>query len=184
MAPKDDFLYGLIVGSVLQATGLPVSQPAVLAEYPLNDYPSVAEAVSALATDAVFSCPSRQAVQSLSQYVPTYAYEFADRNAPVIFPLPPLSFPLGAYHASELPSLFDSPTLGHAPLTPDQEKLAAAMVSYWTTFADIANPGPPPWPAYTIANDTFQSLVPPVPHPDAGFAAAHHCAFWDANAGG
>jgi para-nitrobenzyl esterase len=112
--------------------------------------------------------------------VQTYAYEFADRNAPVIFPLPQLSFSLGAYHASELPSLFDSPALGHAVLTPDQEKLAEAMVSYWTNFADSANPGPPPWPAHTAANDTFQSLVPPTPHPDTGFAAAHKCAFWDA----
>jgi para-nitrobenzyl esterase len=177
---KDPFFYPFVVAGVVQAAGLNVSLPAVLAEYPLNPYPSIAEAVSAMATDALFSCPSRRALQSLSQHVPTYGYEFADRNAPVIFPLPPLSFPLGAYHASELPSLFDSPTLGHAPFTPDQEQLAAAMVGYWTHFADTSTPGPPPWPAYTAANDTFQSLVPPTPHPDTGFAAAHKCAFWDA----
>jgi para-nitrobenzyl esterase len=180
---KDPFIYPFVVAAVIQAAGLNVSLPAVLAEYPLDPYPSIAEAVSAMATDAVFSCPSRRALQSLSQHVPTYGYEFADRNAPVIFPLPPLSFPLGAYHASELPSLFDSPTLGHAPLSPDQEKLAAAMVGYWTHFAETATPGPPSWPAYSVANDTFQSLVPPTPQPDTGFAAAHKCTFWDAHLG-
>jgi para-nitrobenzyl esterase len=84
-----------------------------------------------------------------------------------------------------LPYLFDSTTRGgHAPLTPDQEKLAAAMVSYWTQFAatgDPNAPATPEWPAYTAASDTYQSLDPPTPHPETGFAADHKCAFWDAH---
>jgi para-nitrobenzyl esterase len=155
------FFYPIVVSNVVQTIGLHVTPAEAIDQYPLNTYPSVALAISAMATDAVFACPSRRTVLSLSQ---------------------PASCPYGAYHGSELPYLFDSPTLGHAPLNPDQESLAAAMVSYWTRFARSGNPGPPPWPAFTVAN-TFQSLVPPTPHPDAGFAAAHKCAFWEANAG-
>jgi para-nitrobenzyl esterase len=82
----------------------------------------------------------------------------------------------------ELLLLFDSPTLGHAPLSDEEESLAAAMVRYWTQFAQSATPNSPAtpfWPGYTVANDTYQSLVPPTPEPEAGFAADHKCAFWD-----
>jgi carboxylesterase type B len=56
------------------------------------------------------------------------------------------------------------------------------MVSYWTTFARTGQPssrGVPAFPAFQTASDTTQSLVPPTASPETGFAAAHHCAFWD-----
>jgi para-nitrobenzyl esterase len=55
-------------------------------------------ALGAWVTDVSFSCPGRNAAQLLSQYVPTYTYEFNDENAPLSFGLPPASFPLGSYH--------------------------------------------------------------------------------------
>ena len=116
--------------------------------------------------------------------MPTHAYEFNDPSPPTNLAPQGIDFPFGAYHASELPSLFDSTTLGgHASLTPDQEQLAASMVRYWTQFAGTGDPNSaanPEWPAFTAANDTYQSLVPPTPHPETGFAADHKCAFWDA----
>ena len=51
------------------------------------------------------------------------------------------------------------------------------MVSYWTQFAangDPNSPATPSWPAYTSANDTYQSLEPPTPNPTTGFAADHN----------
>jgi para-nitrobenzyl esterase len=57
------------------------------------------------------------------------------------------------------------------------------MIEYWTQFAKAGNPNGlrvPQWPGYTSANDTYQSLQPPTPQPTTGFAADHHCAFWDA----
>ena len=33
--------------------------------------------------------------------------------------------------------------------------------------------------AFSTATDNAQSLVPPRPQPENGFAADHHCAFWD-----
>jgi para-nitrobenzyl esterase len=178
-------LYPIVVGLFTSTLGLQTPASAIVAEYPLSAYQNnIGIALSAIGTDSLFSCPGRRAARSLSQFVPTWAYEFNDPNAPQPF-APPVSFPYGAYHASELAYLFDSTTLPpfHAPFTPDQEKLAAAMVSYWTQFAanaDPNSPSTPSWPAYTVANDTYQSLEPPTPKPVTGFAGDHHCAFWDA----
>jgi para-nitrobenzyl esterase len=176
--------YPIVVGLLLSSTGQHADPGAVLAQYPITNYGnSVGVAVTAIGTDALFACPARRATESLSQFVPTYAYEFNDPNAPQPF-VPPASFPYHAYHASELASLFDSTTFGgHAPFTPDQESLAAAMVSYWTQFGRAGDPNAqstPAWPRYTVANDTYQSLVPPSPKPVTNFATDHKCGFWDA----
>jgi para-nitrobenzyl esterase len=178
-------LYPYVVGLFTSTLGLSATPDAIVEQYPLSQYQNnIGVALSAIGTDSLFSCPGRKAVRALSQYVPTWAYEFNDPNAPQPF-APPVSFPYGAYHASELAYLFDSTTIapGHAPFTPDQEKLAAAMVSYWTQFAGAGDPNSsatPVWPNFTAANDTYQSLVPPAPQPETGFAVDHRCAFWDA----
>ncbi len=159
--------------------------PAILAQYPLANYgntpPAPDLAVSAIETDAVFACPAREADVYLSRYVPTYAYEFNDEGAPEDF-LPPVSFPYGAAHASEIQFLFNITELPGTPaLTPAEMSLADAMVQYWTQFARShapTAPGQPYWPRYDIVSDTFQSLVPPTPAPESGFAAEHNCAFW------
>ena len=57
----------------------------VLAEYPLSNYASPALALGAVGTDAAFSCNTLAVQKSLSQYVPTWAYEFDDANAPQRF---------------------------------------------------------------------------------------------------
>ena len=41
----------------------------------------------------------------LAQQVPVYAFEFADRQAPMYLPFPD-DFPPGAFHAAEVPYLF------------------------------------------------------------------------------
>jgi para-nitrobenzyl esterase len=176
--------YPIVVNLFVQALDLGADSGAILAQYPISDYQQrVGLALTAIGTDAIFACPGRRAAQGLSRFVPTFAYEFNDRNAPQVF-LPPASIPYGAYHAAELQYLFDSSTLGgHSPLTDDQEQLAAAMVRYWTQFAKAGDPnapGDPEWPAYTTANDLYESLVPPTPEVETGFAADHKCAFWDA----
>jgi para-nitrobenzyl esterase len=151
--------------------------------YPLASYPSPSTplALAAIGTDAVFACNSRKAIRLLSQYVPVHAYEFNDENAPQLF-LPPVSFPYGSAHASEIQYLFNLRATVPAPaLTPDQERLSGAMVAYWTNFAKLGNPnwfGTPFWPAYDAASDRMQSLVPPTPAVETGFAADHKCAFW------
>jgi para-nitrobenzyl esterase len=170
------------VGAIAATLGVPLATAAFLSTfYPLAAFPSPDLALSALGTDAIFACNSRKAARLLSQHVPTFAYEFNDENAPQRF-LPPVSFPYGAAHASEIQYLFDLRATVPAPaLGADQERLSQAMAAYWTSFARSANPngaGAPPWPAYQNATDEMISLVPPDPAVETGFAADHKCALW------
>jgi para-nitrobenzyl esterase len=149
--------------------------------YPLSDYDSPGEALGALGTDGFFACTARAAAGLLSQHVDTYAYEFNDENAPQLF-LPPVSFPLGAYHASELQYLFGvRPAVTPAPFTPEQEALSDTMVRYWTRFAHTGNPNAPDVPVWTPEDgvtDEVQSLDTPASGVIAGFAVDHKCGFW------
>jgi para-nitrobenzyl esterase len=182
----DKSLYPLVVGIFVSTLHVPASASDIVKQYPISNYGpqfTVPLALAAIATDYLWSCPGRRDAKAFSKFVPTHTYEFNDPNAPNLLAPPVAGFPFGAYHASELPYLFDSATRGgHAPLTPDQEQLASAMVDYWTQFAangDPNSPATPEWPAYTAAGDTYQSLHPPTPAPESGYAADHKCAFWD-----
>jgi len=162
----------------------PILAPAVLSVYPLPSNPPTdagSLALGANGTDGIFSCPARTGDQSLAQFVPTYAYEFSDENAPLGL-LPPASFPLGAYHSAEIQYLMTVDGIP-APFTPDQQALSAAMISYWTQFAKNGNPNSaaePAWSPYSPATDEFQSFVPPTPAVESTFATDHICTdFWD-----
>ncbi len=174
-APVTATNYQAMISSTL---GVPAAVAAVIAaEYPLSDYPSPSLALGAVGTDAIFACPAVEAEGSLSKYVPTYAYEFNDENAPEVF-LPPVGFPYGAAHASELQYLF---TLSNAafpsPLSAAQQQLAAAMQQDWTNFARRGFPAAG-WPQFGRASPQWLSLIPPQPQVETDFAAEHHCAFW------
>jgi para-nitrobenzyl esterase len=150
---------------------------AIAAQYPLSRYPSPPVALGAVGTDAIFACHALTAEQSLARYVPTFAYEFNDENAPQLF-LPPAGFPYGAAHASELPYLFSPTTVTHpVPFSQAQQQLAAAMKQDWTNLAKTGIPAAG-WPKFTATSQQMLSLVPPAPRVETDFAAQHHCAFW------
>jgi para-nitrobenzyl esterase len=153
--------------------------------YPLSAYPPPSTAPSvalgAIGTDVVFACNARIAARSLSKYVPTFQYQFNDPNAPMLY-FPPVSFPTGAYHASELTYLFNlsQTPVPPPPFTAGQQSLSDAMTSYWTQFARSGDPnsiGAPNWPAYGTS-DLFQSLEPSTPVTRSGFVTDHKCAAW------
>jgi len=117
--------------------------------------------------------------QAMARYVPTYAYEFSDENAPSPYPSP--GFAYGATHASELQYLFGLPAGAHGTLSSSQQRLAAAMRQEWTSFATSGVPSAfsaPFWPRFTSATQAMLSLVPPRPVVQTNFAAEHHCSFW------
>jgi para-nitrobenzyl esterase len=165
----------------------PALGPPVLASYPFTSYPFGGEALGASGTDGVFSCPARNADQSLSKFVPTYTYEFNDENAPPAQALfgGLLTFPLGAYHSAELPYLFPGIDVFGLPVTlsSQQMQLSDAMVSYWTKFAKTGDPNSfeePFWSPYSASSDEFQSLIPPTPVVESNFNTGHRCSsFWD-----
>jgi para-nitrobenzyl esterase len=173
--------YQSMISSTL---GVPAAVAAVIAaKYPLTAYSSPSVALGAVGTDAIFACPALSIDQSVSRFVPTFAYEFNDENAPENF-LPPVSFPYGAAHATEIQYLFGLPTAAFpGMLSAQQQQLAATMKGYWTNFAKRGFPGSfgtPFWPLFNGLTQPIQSLVPPVPHTETDFAAAHNCAFWTA----
>jgi para-nitrobenzyl esterase len=150
---------------------------AIVARYPLSHFSSPAVALGAVGTDAIFACNSLSFDESLSRYVPTYAYEFNDENAPELF-LPQVSFSYGAAHASELQYLFSQTAVPHpTDLTAAQQQLAEAMKQDWTTMAKTGVPAAG-WPRFSTASQRMLSLVPPRPQTETNFSAQHQCAFW------
>ena len=157
--------------------------------YPLpNPAPSPIPSIAlgAVGTDGIFACNSRLAIREMANFVPVFAYEFNDQNAPELF-LPPdtvSGMPYGAAHASEIQYIFNlRPAVPNPPpLNTDQERLSRDMVSYWTHFARFGNPNSfhtPFWPQYDPTKDQFQSLIPPQPTTESTFTTDHKCtAFW------
>ena len=171
--------------AALAAAFGPEAGSRVLAEYPLSSYTNADEALAAIQTDSSFACPARLADQALSRFVPVFAYEFNDEDAPEIF-LPAVSYPYGAAHGSELQYFFPAEDLTHLPEPPeqlraDQRKLSEMMMRYWSQFAKEGDPnGPqtPAWPKYAPSLDKFQSLASLSIATESSFATSHHCDFW------
>jgi para-nitrobenzyl esterase len=161
--------------------------PYVLDVYSFSSYPTGGQALGAAGTDGIFGCPEGNVVQLLSNYVPTYAYEFDDVNAP---PAQAdfggyLTFPLGAYHTSELQYLFKQWDAFGFPttLSASQHGLSKRMRTYWTQFAKTGNPNivpEPNWPSYNTSPNVFLSLIEPTPVTYATFNIEHLCSLlWD-----
>jgi para-nitrobenzyl esterase len=90
-----------------------------------------------------------------SKYVPTYAYEFDDENAPDRS-LPSFGFPYGAAHTFELQYLFDlSNTPYQGTLSAPQQRLAMARTSRHCPSSRR-------------------------PQLTTDYSAEHNCSFWDA----
>src|SRR5580698_4830813 len=135
-------LYGPLLGDLFAAY------------YPLADYQNqFVFAYAALVTDGFYACTALVTDQALSQYVRTYAYEFADENAPPIFGASD-PFPEGAQYLSEAQYLFNLSAVGEptVPFTANQQLLSNTMIRYWTDFATSGNPnqtGLLGWPSFS-----------------------------------
>jgi para-nitrobenzyl esterase len=179
-APVTAANYQAMIASTL---GVSADVAATVAtQYPPSAYPSPALALSAVGTDAIFACPALRLHELASTFVPTFAYEFNDEDAPQRY-LPPVSFPYEAAHASELQYLFDLPLAPIAgTLTEQQRTLATSMRRYWAHFATRGVPSSadqPWWPRFNRHSHKMLSLAPPQPQIKTDFAAEHRCAFWD-----
>ena len=129
----------------------------MLKKYPAARYDDPAFAVSAVATDTGFACPTHELRTLLAKHTTVYAFEFAD-------PAPPPGerdgFPLGAYHTADVQYLF-----GYTPFqgafTPEQQALSDEMIAYWAAFAASGDPavaGAPNWPRYKNATKRVLEL--------------------------
>ncbi|GAB2846019.1 carboxylesterase family protein [Actinoallomurus bryophytorum] len=149
----------------------------VRAEYLLRAYDSPSTALSAIWTDSSWTCTALDTDHLLSTRVPTYAYEFADENAPWAGDGTTPSFPTGAFHAAELQYLFDDEQFT-GPLSAAQQRLSDQMIKYWANFARTGNPnggGTPPWPRFGA--DRARSLTT-AGNGQTDLAGEHRCGFW------
>jgi para-nitrobenzyl esterase len=154
----------------------------VQARYPLDAYPSPSLAWATVLTDRMWARSTLRQHRLLAEHVPAYAYEFADRHAPMYLPFPP-DFPAGAFHAAEVPYLFPDPPFQEAS-TPDQRHLSDRMIRYWANFAGTGDPngaGLPPWHPFDPAQRVphVQSLAPGTDGiKPVDYAAEHRLDFW------
>ena len=156
----------------------------VQARYPLSAYPSPAVAWATVLTDRMWARSTFALHRLLAEHVPTFAYEFADRQAPMYLPFPP-DLPPGAFHSAEVPYLFPDDKFLTAA-TPAQRRLSDRLQQSWASFArsgDPTGPGLPAWPRFDGAQPVpyVQSLAPG----DDGvravdYAAEHQLGFWEA----
>ncbi len=193
----NSFLGAFDLPSTINSTAF---DAAIAAEYPLanfpdpflpNNAPSSDEALSQIFTDLVFACNVFDSNTDLASFVPVFAYEFNDPNAPpslsnsvIKGPNDQFGFPTASEHAAELQFLFDlGPTL---PLNAGEQTLAAEMKSYWANFVISGDPnigglpGAAPWTQFN-ATGLVQALVPgpAAPQPFRTFPVEHFCATWE-----
>lgn len=155
--------------------------PAVLAEYPVEDYPAPGAALAAVLTDSEWSTAALDTQRALARHTRVHAYDFADAQAPYFRHVPrPASFPLGTGHMVDLAYLFDNDLF--EPLDAAQAGLSSTVTAYWSRFAATGRmdgAALPPWKPFTVHSPYVQRLASGhIGRTD--FAADHHYAFWKA----
>jgi para-nitrobenzyl esterase len=147
----------------------------IVAQYPLDAYPTPRAAFVKLTTDGEFTCQSRRVARAFAsvQAEPVFRYRFshtlendAEQKA------------LGPVHTVEHPFLFNWQG-SYRPTTTDLE-IQRHMVGYWTRMAKAGNPNgadDPVWPAVTPSNEAYLEIGANTAAADG--PADAHCDFWD-----
>jgi len=149
-----------------------------LRQYPYRSYGTPALAFATLFTDAVFSCPALKVDAALSQYVPVYAFEFADPKAATSVKVPSDLPSLGSAHSSSLIYAFQTPIPGlgdPAQFSAAQRQLSDNFSGAWAAFVKTGNPN---WRAFDAGRANVQVFTPSGVGESTDFAADHNCAFW------
>ena len=149
----------------------------VLAAYPAASYVTPAQAGAAALGDFLFSCRILKTTELLAESAPVFQYEFDDPGAARgSYPEP--SFPLGAYHGSEIQYVFGN--LKDDTATDAQHRLSDAIIDYWTAFMSTGDPaGAPNWTRFDAANPKVLLLKPDGIGYESDFPKIHHCELWN-----
>ncbi|MCK7596452.1 carboxylesterase family protein [Microbulbifer sp. CAU 1566] len=183
--PTADQYHGEIGALIGQPTDSPVVA-GIARFYPLELYAgNVWQAMGAIGTDAVFACNALRQATQLSTLVTTYAYEFADREAPVaILPFRPEGLELGASHAFEIPYIWGSEAAFRTRGATDaQLALSNRMIRYWTRFARSGDPNggsDAHWPAFELEDQLIRLGGDSAFTNESDFTSDHRCGLWGA----
>ena len=153
-----------------------------LALYPVGEgEPGVAIARSF--TDSRFACPADALRRVLAAHVPVHGYEFADPDPPFVVPDAIMGLDMGAYHASELASVFGTSWLfaDTGRWTPEQRALSQRMMRLWAGFGHDPD-FEAEWPGVGEGGGPIRVFHPAGDRMDARFFARRNCAFWGGTA--
>ena len=138
--------------------------------YPAGNSPAtMQESIYATSRDALYGWTAERLVRKqTAPGKPSFLY-FFDHGYPAAD-----NAGLHAFHASELPFVFGTyngtaPKWPKVPATPEQMKLSAAMVGYWSSFVKTGKPratNEPDWPAFGAADAymAFKDVPQPGEH--------------------
>jgi para-nitrobenzyl esterase len=123
--------------------------PAILAQYPVGDFPSPKHALSQLTGDVELTCEARRVARLVERTgTPVYQYSFEREVAAVAGDQ--------VIHGIERNSLFGNNygAPSNYVLNPEDRALFHAIAGYWTRFAATGNPNVDDdsvvhWPAFT-----------------------------------
>ena len=126
------------------------------AVYPVKNDADIAPAYLGALRDGVFTFNMRTwARMTANGRSKAYLYSFSH------VPPNPRSKYLGAYHASEIPYVFNNLNRQNPLLTETDQRLADMMMSYWVNFAksgDPNGPGLPKWLAYDRESEPYMDF--------------------------
>lgn len=160
---------------------------AITAAYPVGSYESPSLAAIDVAQGQKVAT-ARLLARQWSKYVPVYLYEFRDRSVPSYYP--PTSFPMRAYHTSELLYLFSGfkgARGSEQTLNAEQLKLSDLMIDYWASFARTGVPSvkadksyvKAEWSKYSPTDDNVQYIDLGGASQKKGYGADYHADLWD-----
>jgi para-nitrobenzyl esterase len=159
----------------------PTVAAAVLAHYPVHDYPAPFYALAAVLTDSMYACNSYSSASQFAGQVPVWQEEFDDPTSPGMSGWQPRGVNMSNAHSAELAYLWNF-TLAGRPLTPTELRLGEQMDHYWAAFARTGNPNVPgqlTWPMVTAASHPVIEFQPTGNTVSAAlFPAEHQCQFW------
>ncbi|MDQ1293036.1 MAG: para-nitrobenzyl esterase [Actinomycetota bacterium] len=152
----------------------------ILRRYPLAEGESPSLTWASVLTDGLWARATFEQNRLFAARTPTYAYEFADRDAPAYLPFPP-DFPAGAHHAADTPYLFPDAQFT-AAASAAQGRLSERIIRCWSAFARTGDPDVPGtqrWERFRpeAAVPYVQSLAPDRIGP-VDYAREHQLDFW------
>jgi para-nitrobenzyl esterase len=172
-------LVGCLGATTLAKSWFPGVGSQLLEAYPCDvfDPLSAARALGQMATDAIFTCPSRRAARAAatSQTEPVYRYVWSH-----VTPYLGVAEVAGAFHGSEMPYVFGTfDAVSYEPKAAESA-LSHQIQTFWANLAASGNPngsGPPTWSQYDAVADNALQLDTPLGD-TSGFQASG-CDFWD-----
>jgi len=183
----DDNTFKQLLDKYFDAVGNPDLAKLVLKEYKVSSFKrhkwgtAAFWACAEVITDYAMACAARRSARFQSAQTPqVYLYQFTHELAAIKVLEAASKKPLGVFHGSELPFVFD--TFDNF-LGKKEKRLSQTFIDYWTTFAANGDPNPPNrkdvvvWPRYTKAKD--QSLELDLVVKVKQGLKHYRCDFWD-----